>query len=95
MPIRCCQQAKKYLCVVACKNLMDCRADAEIMRWSASTAVRMAKHYGHIGQAARREATLGDGDHDPRFSGCAPVLSNCRERHRFCLDLEFGSRGSV
>jgi integrase len=29
---------------------------AEIMGWSASTAVRMAKRYGHIGQAARREA---------------------------------------
>lgn len=29
---------------------------SEIMGWSASTAVRMAKRYGHIGQAARHEA---------------------------------------
>jgi hypothetical protein len=29
---------------------------SEIMGWSASTAVRMAKRYGHIGQTARREA---------------------------------------
>jgi integrase len=29
---------------------------ADIMGWSASTAVRMAKRYGHIGQSARREA---------------------------------------
>ena len=28
----------------------------EIMGWSASTAVRMAKKYGHIGQSARRES---------------------------------------
>lgn len=28
----------------------------EIMGWSASTAVRMVKRYGHIGQAASREA---------------------------------------
>lgn len=26
------------------------------MGWSASTAVRMTKRYGHIGQSARREA---------------------------------------
>jgi integrase len=29
---------------------------SDIMGWSASTAVRMAKRYGHIGHAARREA---------------------------------------
>jgi hypothetical protein len=29
---------------------------SEIMGWSASTAVRMAKRYGHIGHTARREA---------------------------------------
>jgi integrase len=29
---------------------------SEIMGWSASTAVRMAKRYGHIGLSARREA---------------------------------------
>ena len=29
---------------------------SDIMGWSASTAVRMAKRYGHIGQSARREA---------------------------------------
>lgn len=29
---------------------------SEIMGWSASTAVRMAKRYGHIGQSARRDA---------------------------------------
>ena len=29
---------------------------SEIMGWSASTAVRMAKKYGHIGHSARREA---------------------------------------
>jgi len=29
---------------------------SEIMGWSASTAVRMAKRYGHIGHSARREA---------------------------------------
>jgi len=29
---------------------------AEIMGWSASTTIRMAKRYGHIGQSARREA---------------------------------------
>ena len=29
---------------------------SEIMGWSASTAVRMSKRYGHIGQSSRREA---------------------------------------
>jgi len=29
---------------------------ATIMGWSASTTVRMAKRYGHIGQAAQRRA---------------------------------------
>jgi integrase len=29
---------------------------SDIMGWSASTAVRLARRYGHIGQAARREA---------------------------------------
>jgi integrase len=29
---------------------------AEIMGWSAATAVRMAKRYGHIGESARRQA---------------------------------------
>jgi len=29
---------------------------ASIMGWSTSTTVRMAKRYGHIGQAAQREA---------------------------------------
>ena len=29
---------------------------AVIMGWSASSAIRMAKRYGHIGHAARREA---------------------------------------
>lgn len=29
---------------------------AAIMGWSASTTVRMAKRYGHIGQAAQRQA---------------------------------------
>jgi len=29
---------------------------SEIMGWSASTAVRMAKRYGHIGHSARRDA---------------------------------------
>jgi len=29
---------------------------SEIMGWSASTAMRMAKRYGHIGHSARREA---------------------------------------
>ncbi len=29
---------------------------SEIMGWSASTAVRIARRYGHIGHAARREA---------------------------------------
>ena len=29
---------------------------AEIMGWSAATAVRMAKRYGHIGPSARRSA---------------------------------------
>ena len=29
---------------------------AELMGWSASTAIRMAKRYGHIGQNARRQA---------------------------------------
>jgi len=29
---------------------------SEIMGWSASTAVRMVKRYGHIGQSARRDA---------------------------------------
>jgi hypothetical protein len=29
---------------------------ATIMGWSASTTVRMAKRYGHIGQAAQRQA---------------------------------------
>ena len=28
----------------------------EIMGWSASSAVRMAKRYGHIGHSAHREA---------------------------------------
>ena len=36
---------------------------AELMGWSASTAIRMAKRYGHIGQNARRQAmeTLATG----------------------------------
>ena len=29
---------------------------SEVMGWSASTAIRMAKRYGHIGQSARRHA---------------------------------------
>jgi hypothetical protein len=29
---------------------------ASIMGWSASTTVRMAKRYGHIGQVAQRRA---------------------------------------
>ena len=29
---------------------------ADIMGWSAATAVRMVKRYGHIGPSARREA---------------------------------------
>ena len=29
---------------------------SEVMGWSANTAVRMAKRYGHIGQSARRDA---------------------------------------
>ena len=29
---------------------------SDIMGWSASTAMRMAKRYGHIGNAARRQA---------------------------------------
>jgi len=29
---------------------------AAIMGWSASTSVRMAKRYGHIGQEAQRQA---------------------------------------
>jgi len=29
---------------------------ADIMGWSAATAVRMAKRYGHIGESARRQA---------------------------------------
>ncbi len=29
---------------------------SEVMGWSPSTAVRMAKRYGHIGQSARRDA---------------------------------------
>jgi hypothetical protein len=29
---------------------------SEIMGWSASTAVRMTKRYGHIGHTARRDA---------------------------------------
>jgi len=29
---------------------------ATIMGWSPSTTVRMARRYGHIGQAAQREA---------------------------------------
>jgi hypothetical protein len=32
---------------------------AEIMGWSASTAIRMAKRYGHIGQRARTDAVAG------------------------------------
>jgi hypothetical protein len=29
---------------------------SDIMGWSASTAIRMARRYGHIGHSARREA---------------------------------------
>src|ERR1019366_8514735 len=29
---------------------------SDVMGWSASTAIRMAKRYGHIGNAARRNA---------------------------------------
>jgi hypothetical protein len=29
---------------------------SDILGWSPSTAVRMAKRYGHIGHSARREA---------------------------------------
>lgn len=32
------------------------RVVSDIMGWSASAAVRMARRYGHIGQSARREA---------------------------------------
>ncbi len=31
------------------------KIQATVMGWSASTSVRMAKRYGHIGQAAQRE----------------------------------------
>ena len=29
---------------------------SEVVGWSASTAIRMAKRYGHIGQSSRRDA---------------------------------------
>ena len=31
---------------------------AEIMGWSPSTTIRMAKRYGHIGNKARRDAII-------------------------------------
>jgi integrase len=42
---------------------------ATIMGWSASTTVRMAKRYGHIGQAAQRQAvaTLNRGIFDAEY----------------------------
>lgn len=40
---------------------------ATIMGWSASTTVRMARRYGHIGQAAQRQAV--DAPKRSRFSG--------------------------
>ncbi len=44
----------------ACTRMLEAGAPfsvvATIMGWSAGTTVRMAKRYGHIGQAAQREA---------------------------------------
>lgn len=44
----------------ACTRLLEggvpCHVVSTIMGWSAATAIRMAKRYGHIGQKAMREA---------------------------------------
>ena len=42
----------------ACTRMLEAGVSvvATIMGWSPSTAVRMARRYGHIGQAAQREA---------------------------------------
>jgi hypothetical protein len=44
----------------ACTRMLEGGAPfsvvATIMGWSPSTAVRMSRRYGHIGQAAQREA---------------------------------------
>jgi hypothetical protein len=42
---------------------------ATIMGWSASTAVRMARRYGHIGQAAQHQAVDALGGADFRTDG--------------------------
>lgn len=46
---------------------------ATIMGWSAATTVRMAKRYGHIGQAAQREAVAVLSGKD--FGGKSPQKS--------------------
>jgi hypothetical protein len=42
---------------------------ATIMGWSPSTAVRMARRYGHIGQAAQREAVKALNGAGPEADG--------------------------
>ena len=42
---------------------------AAIMGWSASTTVRMAKRYGHIGQDAQRQAVAALSGADFRDAG--------------------------
>jgi integrase len=55
---------------------------SDIMGWSPSTAVRMAKRYGHIGHSARRDAvdklgnaTAFDADSAQQWAQCAHVRS--------------------
>lgn len=51
---------------------------ATIMGWSASTTVRMAKRYGHIGQPAQRlaVATLSGGSFDVEYPQNHPQFAN-------------------
>ncbi len=54
----------------ACTRMLEAGAPfsvvAAIMGWSASTTVRMAKRYGHIGQEAQRQAVAALGGSDAK-----------------------------
>src|SRR5262252_3521184 len=57
---RCCSVPVSRLRHTGCTRMLEAGVPfsvvATIMGWSASTTVRMAKRYGHIGQSAQRQA---------------------------------------
>jgi integrase len=57
---------------------------ATVMGWSTSTTVRMAKRYGHIGQAAQRQAvaTLSGGSFEEQYPQNHPHSGNAETRTR-------------